>query len=80
LSTFKSQQVRLHVEDREFHFVSYEERPSNARRGEDALPAMWFLMSAGKRWPVMEHSDAHTPEDIDRGLRAWLDENVLKPS
>ncbi len=73
----KSEQRRLSVGDREFHFVSYEERPSNTRRNETALPAMWFLMRAGKRWPVMPHVPGQDLLELDRALLRWLDEQVL---
>ncbi len=73
----KSEQRRLSVGDREFHFVSYEERPSNVRRGETALPAMWFLMRAGKRWPVMPHVEGQDPADVDAALTRWVLEEVL---
>jgi hypothetical protein len=77
MTAFKSEQRRVSVGDREFHFVSYEERPHNARRGEDALPPMWFMMSAGKRWPVMPHVPGQDPAELDGALRRWLEENVL---
>jgi hypothetical protein len=73
----KCEQRRVSVGDREYHFVSYEERAPNPRRGEEALPPMWFLMSAGKRFPVMPHVAGQDLGELDEALRRWIEENVL---
>jgi hypothetical protein len=73
----KSEQRRVTVGGREFHFVSYEGRPPNPRRGEEGTPAMWFLMSAGTRWPVMRHTPGQNVGELDAALRRWLEENVF---
>jgi hypothetical protein len=67
------------IGDREYHFVSYEERAPNPRRGEEALPPMWFLMSAGKRFPVMPHVEGQDPAELDAALGRWVEEHVLHP-
>ena len=53
MSSYKVEQRRLSFRGRDFHFVSYEGRPANERRGEEASPPMWYLMGPAKRWPVM---------------------------
>lgn len=73
----KSDQRRLSAGGREFHFVSYEEQAPNVRRGEPGHPPMWFLMSAGKRWPVMPQVDGQDPDEVNRALLGWLELNVL---
>jgi hypothetical protein len=80
VSSYKSEQRRLVYRGREFHFVSYEGRVANLRRGEDALPAMWFLMSEGKRQQVMPQTLGQDLAAIDRALLAWLDANVFPAS
>jgi hypothetical protein len=77
VSSYKSEQRRLVYRGREFHFVSYEGRVANVRRGEDALPAMWFLMSEGKRQQVMPQTLGQDVAAIDRALVAWLNEHVF---
>jgi hypothetical protein len=70
------EQRRLRYRGREYHFVSYEGRPANERRGEEALPPMWFLMGQGKRWPVMPHHTGQPDGDVERGLMSWLEGQV----
>ncbi len=77
MSSFKSEQRRLIHHDREFHFVSYEGRIANERRGEDALPPMWFLMSGGRRTAVMPHTLGQDVAALDKSLLHWLDLNVF---
>lgn len=77
MSSYKSEQRRLSAGGREFHFVSYEERLPNERRGEPGFPPMWFLMSAGKRWPVIPQVEGQDPADLDRALLRWLDHYVF---
>jgi len=80
MSTYKVEQRRLLHRGREFHFVSYEARVANERRGETAIPAMWYLMTAGKRRPVMEQVVGQEPEAIDRDLLRWIEEHILPPA
>lgn len=77
MSSYRSEQRRLTHRGREFHFVSYEGRPANERRGESALPPMWYLMSEGKRSPVMSQVPGQEPAALDRALIGWLDEHVF---
>ncbi len=80
MSTYKVEQRRLVHRGREFHFVSYEARVANERRGEDAIPPMWYLMNAGKRRPVMEQVVGQEPGEIDRELLRWIEEHILPPA
>ena len=80
MSSYKIEQRRLLHRGREFHFVSYEARIANERRGEAAIPPMWHLMAAGKRRPVMEQVVGQEPGDIDRLLLAWIEEHILPPA
>lgn len=77
MSSFKSEQRRLIHRGREFHFVSYEGRLANERRGEDALPPMWFLMSEGRRTAVMPHTLGQEVTMLDKTLLTWLDQHVF---
>ncbi|HEX5386446.1 MAG TPA: hypothetical protein VFW66_07115 [Gemmatimonadales bacterium] len=77
MSSYKVEQRRLVHRGREFHFVSYEGRVANERRGESALPPMWFLMSEGKRREVMPQTMDQPVEEIDGALLRWVDEQVF---
>jgi len=73
---FKVEQRHLTLGERSFHFVSYEGRPANLRRGEDAEGPMWCLMSEGRRHPVMPHTPGQALDELDRQLLAWLREQL----
>jgi hypothetical protein len=77
MSSYKIEQHRVSYRGRDFHFVSYEARPANERRGEPAEPPMWYLMQAGKRWPVMPQEAGLPLEAVEQALRAWLEENAF---
>ncbi|MGE0351981.1 MAG: hypothetical protein AB7I33_03180 [Gemmatimonadales bacterium] len=77
MSTFRNEQRRLVHQGREFHFVSYDGRPANDRRGEEASPPMWYLMNSGKRWPVMQRLDGQSVEEVDSALLKWVEEQGL---
>lgn len=77
MSSFKSEQRRLRHHGREFHFVAYEGRVANERRGETALPPMWFLMNEGHRTAVGPHLLGQGPESLDAMFVTWLEENVF---
>lgn len=72
MSTHKVRQCRLSYHGRDFHFVTYEARPANERRGEAAMPSMWYLMGPAKRWPVMEHDPDQPESEVKVRLLAWL--------
>ena len=79
MSAYKAEQHRFLLHGRDLHFVSYEGTPANAKHGQDAIPAMWYLMSEGKRHPVMLHVVGQNPEELDRELRHWAEENAFGP-
>jgi hypothetical protein len=72
VSSYKVRQCRLSYRGRDFHFVSYEAHRGNERRGESAMPAMWYLMGPAKRWPVMEDHPEQSDHEVETGLLAWL--------
>ena len=41
------------------------------------MPASWFLMRAGKRWPAIEQTAGQDPADVLAALTDWLDQNVF---
>ena len=76
MSSYKFEQRRLLHRGREFHFVSYDAHPANERRGEVAMPPMWYLMNEGKRRPVMEQVAGTPVDEIDRALVRWIDSEI----
>jgi hypothetical protein len=76
VSSYKNEQRRLSHRGREFHFVSYEAQAANERRGEPAVPPMWYLMNEGKRRPVVPHVPGQTLVELDDALLQWVDEQV----
>jgi hypothetical protein len=38
---------------------------------------MWYLMQAGKRWPVMRQRPGESTEAVQRALRDWLEMNAF---
>jgi hypothetical protein len=76
MSAYKTNQRRVLHRGREFHFVSYEGVAANPRRGEDATPATWYLMRAGKRWSVMPQVAGQDVADLDLLLHQWLDQHL----
>jgi hypothetical protein len=79
VSAFKSQQRFITIRDRAFHFVSYEGRPANVRRGEEAAPAMWYLMVEGRRCPALLWEQNQSFEDVDRDLSKWATDHAFGP-
>lgn len=77
MSSYKTSQQRVLHRGREFHFVSYPPRDANPRTGEEAMPATWFLMRAGKRWPVMPEKFQQEPSMVEAALVRWLDQHVF---
>ncbi|HEX6104031.1 MAG TPA: hypothetical protein VFZ26_00520 [Gemmatimonadales bacterium] len=77
MSTYKVEQRRVRYGGRDFHFVSYDGRPANARRGEEAAPPMWYLMGPGRRWPVMPQVPGQTEEEVEQALVSWLEQQGL---
>ncbi len=77
MSSYRPDQRRLTHRGRAFHFVSYEGHPADPRREVEAQGPTWFLMGPNKRWPVMPQVDAHSDDEVDVRLRAWLETNVF---
>lgn len=77
VSSHKVEQRRLSHRGREFHFVSYEAQVANERRGEPAMPPMWYLMNEGKRRPVLPHVPGQELVELDGALLRWVDEQVF---
>jgi hypothetical protein len=77
MSSFKVEQRRLLYRGREFHFVSYEGRAANERRGDPAEPPMWYLMAEGKRRAVMPHVVGDDPAMVERALLHWLQDHIF---
>ena len=77
MSSYKIEQHRVTHRGRDVHFLSNEAQPANERRGEAAIPPMWYLMQAGKRWPVMPQESGQTAEAVEQALREWLEANAF---
>ncbi len=74
-ANFKQHRITLH--GRDLHFVAYEGTPANDRRGESPHPPMWYLMSEGKRHPVMEQVVGQPLAALDQALRGWAEANAF---
>ncbi len=80
MPTYKTDQRRILHRGREFHFVSYDGQPANPRLGQVATEPTWYLMSAGKRWPVALQV-ANQPDPIlEATLHRWLEGHVFSGS
>ena len=77
VSSLRVEQRRLLVRGRTFHFVSYDGIPANVARQIAATAPTWFMMSAGKRWPVMPHVSGQDSADVDRLLAEWVEQHVF---
>lgn len=72
------EQRRLRYRGREFHFVSYDGLPANAKRAQAATAPAWWLMSAGTRWEVMPFHPGRDAAELDRAFMAWLDTHAFR--
>jgi hypothetical protein len=72
------EQRRLQYRGREFHFVSYDGLPANAKLAQPATGPTWWLMSAGTRWEVMPFDPSDDEAALDRAFMAWLDTHVFQ--
>lgn len=79
MPVFKPEQRHLMVRGRAFHFVSYEGRPANARRGEEPLPPMWYLMVEGRRHPAFPCDPEQEAPQVDLALARWAMLNAMEP-
>lgn len=77
MSKEKTEQRRVTVKGRAFHFVSYEAAPGNPAKAVPPVEAAWFLMSAGKRFFALPHDPAQDPALLDQQLTRWLEQHVF---
>ena len=77
MSSYKTQQQHVVREGRSFHFVSYEGQPADVKGQQQAMPASWYLMLAGKRWMVMPEVAGTAPAELECQLSEWLEAHVL---
>ena len=77
MSSFKSQQCRLMIHERTFHFVSYEAVPANVSRNEPAQPSRWYLMAAGRRFASLECDPQQSLPDAELSLTEWAIANAI---
>ena len=77
VSAFKPQQRHLTIRDHEFHFVAYEAREANKHRGEEASPAMWYLMREGRRWPAIPLDTTQPSASVDASLLQWAEAQAI---
>ena len=75
MSSYVIEQRRVAHKGRDFHFVSYEGEVNKASKSQG--PPMWYLMSSGKRWQVMEQVRGQAVEEIDVMLARWLDKHIF---
>lgn len=75
MSSYVIEQRRVAHKGRDFHFVSYEGEVNKASKSQG--PAMWYLMSSGKRWQVMEQVRGQPAEELDGMLVQWLEKNIF---
>jgi len=80
VSSYKVEQHHVICRGRDFHFVSYDGQPANSRKGEPAVPAMWYLMGPGKRWPVTLQVAGQSSDEVVGVLTGWLKDQGLARS
>lgn len=71
------EQRRVQHRGREFHFVSYDGQPANAKTAQGATDPAWWLMSGGTRWEVMPFHPDQDEAELDRKFVTWLDTHVF---
>lgn len=80
MSAFKPQQRRLTIRGRDYHFVSYEGHPADARKQLTSAPPMWFLMVEGRRIPVFPCEPSQPLLEVDAALSVWVADNAAGPA
>lgn len=77
MSAYKTVQHYITHSGRRFHFVSYEAIDEDLRKGQEAMPATWYLMAAGKRWPAMDQQpDLDEATEVAQ-LTEWLEKTMF---
>lgn len=79
MTCYKTAQRFVVHRGRTFHFVSYEGHGANEARAILAVPATWFLMSAGKRFAVMPQ-ELIDEDETEKAMIRWLDEHIFDPA
>jgi hypothetical protein len=77
MAAFRNEHRRFTYRGRPFHFVSYEAQSANPRKNQPAMPATWYLLSSGNRWPAIPLEVGRTDEELDAQLSKWLDTEVF---
>ena len=77
MAAFRNEHRRFEHRGRPFHFVSYEAQAANPRKNLPAMPATWYLLSAGNRWPAIPLEIGRTDEELDAQLSQWRDSEVF---
>ena len=77
MTSYKIEQQHVHHGGRDFHFVTYDATPANEKKGESAVPMMWYLMGPARRWAVMPHVVGQPEAEVVKGLTGWLREQGL---
>ena len=77
MGAFRNEQRRLSHRGRDFHFVSYEARPANLARKEDAMPDTWYLVSTNNRWPAIPLLPDQPEPELIAALVLWLETSVF---
>jgi len=77
VSSFKPQQRRLTINDRNFHFVCYEGSRVKPNSGDTPEPPTWYLMVEGRRCRVMPYTAEQSQEELDAALIRWAESNAL---
>lgn len=77
MAGFKNEQRRLSHRGKSFHFVAYEAQDANAAKKLDAMPATWYLLSSGNRWPAIPLQLDLPEDELDARLTEWLETHVF---
>lgn len=77
MAAFRNEHRRFTHRGRAFHFVSYDAQPGNPNKGIDAMPATWYLLNAGNRWPAIPLEPGQPEEELDARLTEWLESEVF---
>lgn len=75
MSSYRVEQRRVVHRGKEWHFVSYEGEIVKQTKAQ--LAPMWYLISSGKRWQVMEQVQGQDAIELDRQLVDWLDRTIF---
>jgi hypothetical protein len=77
MAAYRNEQRRLVHRGRRFHFVSYDGRPADVARGQPGTHPTWYLLCAGKRWPVMPQVSGQEEPALEQDLIRWLDAHAF---